>query len=238
LAKFWHLKHLNKNNLIDQYTFSFELPIWKLLYDNSESTENMQYLAIETRDKERVTWSVVNVETNETVWQQTPPETNWWTTLSGFSGQYIVLDCYSGTNEPTPSQKIYLDKTTGQVIEKPTLIINNPKNHWRNLTIYQDSDVYYDTISRFIDKMIGQKCQNSIFYGEIAENIILVYYICNSSTSALSPFLLVVSSKKTVLLHKPIEGGCDNVFSESCIYNQNQLIYLSGLNELTILRFC
>jgi Domain of unknown function (DUF4905) len=220
--------------LINLYTFSFDLPIWKLLYNTSEDD---QYLAIETRDKERVMWSVIDTKTNETVWKKIPAETNWWTTLSGFSGQCLVLDCYSGTNEPTPAQKIYLDKTTGQIIEQPVIDLNKTKNHWQDLVTYLKSDGYYNTISQFIEKIIGQGCQSTIFYGEIAENIVLVYYICNSNTSALSPFLLVVSSQKVVLLHKPIEGGSDSVFSESCIYNQNQLIYLSGSNDLTILRF-
>ena len=150
--------------MIDQHTFSFDLPIWKLLYDTSESTDCVQYLAIETRDKDQVMWSVVDVETNETIWQKTLPETNWWTTLSGFDGQYLILDCYSGTNEPTPSQKIYVALLTGQIttnsykIQKLTTVqANTPLANWQNLTAYQDSDVYYDTIAQFIEKIIDRK---------------------------------------------------------------------------------
>jgi hypothetical protein len=151
----------------------------------------------------------------------------------------LILDCYSGTNEPTASKKLFLSSSSGELLDTIPIITarNKTAAHWKSLTEYIESDKYYPTILGFIEKIIGQKCQNTIFYGEISENIVLVYYICNSNTSTLSPFLLVVSSQKVVLLHKPIEGGSDGIFSESCIYNQNQLIYLSGLNELTILRF-
>ncbi len=223
--------------MISQYTFSFDLPIWKIQYNISENTEDQKYLAIETRNKNQVEWSVIDIEANKTVWQEAPAETNWWTTLSGFDDNYLILDCYSGTNEPVASQKLYLDKATGRVIEKLTPNQNQPKTHWQNLIAYQQSDSYYDTISQFIEKIIGQKCQNTIFYGEIAENIILVYYICVPDTSALSPFLLVVSSQKVVLLHKPIEAGSNNILYELCIYNQNQLVYLSSSNALSIVSF-
>ncbi len=223
--------------MISQHTFSFDLPIWKIQYNISESTEDQKYLAIETRNKNQVNWSVIDIEANKTIWQKTPVETDWWTTLSGFDDKYLILDCYSGTNEPVASQKIYLDKTTGQVIEKLTPNQNQLKAHWQNPIAYQQSDNYYDTISQFIEKIVGQKCQNTIFYGEIDKNIILVYYICAHGSSALSPFLLVVSSQKVVLLHKPIEAGSNGTLHESCIYSQSQLIYLSSSNALSTVRF-
>jgi hypothetical protein len=222
-----------------QHTFKFDLPIWKVLYDTANTNETEQYLAIELRDKQRVKWVLIDIDTNEIIWQTTPTEIDWWTTLSHFDGLYLTLNCYSGTNEPTASKKIMIGKLTGKIMPfLPEYTHQNRDNiHRKNLIQYSESDNYYNTLSQFIEKWIGQKPQNEIFYGEIAGNIILVYYFCSLSTSSLSPFLLVVSSQKVILLHKSIDMDSDGLLSESCIYNQNQFIYLSGLNELAVLKF-
>ncbi len=230
--------------MIEQHKFGFDLPIWKILYDTNLITNIGCLLAVETRDKEQVSWQVIDIDSNKTVWQNRPQETTWWTTMSAFDGLKLTLSCYSGTSEPTPAKLLFLDTLTGQIVEPNGLsetpahtIINNTEPQWKNLTAYQQLDVYYVDMAQFIEQIVGKNVEHTIFYGEIATNIVLIYYICSSETSALSPFLLVVSSQKVVLLHKPIEGSSDNTFSELCIYNQSQLIYLSGLNELTTLKF-
>lgn len=101
--------------MLNTHTFSFRLPVWRILYDALPSSATDSLLVLELRNKTTVEWCVVNVTTSRVLWQHSFPETNWWTSLIGFYAGKILLHSYSGTEQPAPKCLYAIDTLSGQM---------------------------------------------------------------------------------------------------------------------------
>lgn len=102
--------------MLPTYTFAFSLPIWRLLYDTIPVEGTTSLIAIELRNKSKVEWAVVNLETDSILWQKPMTDTNWWTSLIGFYSGILLFHTYAGNEQPAPKSLLAIDAQTGVLL--------------------------------------------------------------------------------------------------------------------------
>jgi hypothetical protein len=101
--------------LLVSHNLRFDLPIWRTLYDAIPTSETHNLLVLELRDKTKVEWCVIAVETSQIIWQHSFVETNWWTSLIGFYAGKILLHAYAGNEQPAPKCLLAVDALSGEI---------------------------------------------------------------------------------------------------------------------------
>lgn len=101
--------------MLVSHTIHFNLPIWRVLYDALPTSATQNILALELRDKTKVEWCAIHVETGEIIWQHAFSETDWWTGLIGFFAGKLMLHAYTGNEQPAPQQLLVVDALSGNM---------------------------------------------------------------------------------------------------------------------------
>ncbi len=94
------------------FSHTFPETIWRIL-PHPERDE----WVIELRDAARktVSWALVDLSLKKVLWQQSPPATDWWTTLVGFAGDRIFLHNYRFPDIPEPTDLLALSRAEGEM---------------------------------------------------------------------------------------------------------------------------
>ncbi|GHB63218.1 hypothetical protein GCM10007390_16310 [Persicitalea jodogahamensis] len=73
---------------------------------------------VELRDAETktVSWALLDLTTNQVLWQKSPSATEWWTTLAGFAGDRVFLHNYRFPDIPEPTDLLALSVAEGEVV--------------------------------------------------------------------------------------------------------------------------
>lgn len=95
-------------------TFTFPQSIWRII-PHPLPTENRW--AIELRDAETRTasWAILDLDEGVVCWQTTPEATDWWTTLTAFAGDNLLLHNYRYPDIPEPTDLLAVAVANGQL---------------------------------------------------------------------------------------------------------------------------
>lgn len=101
--------------MLVSHNIRFDLPIWRVLYDALPTSATQNSIVLELRDKTKVEWCALHVETGEISWQHAFVETDWWTGLIGFYAGKLLLHAYTGSEQPAPKQLLVVDALSGKM---------------------------------------------------------------------------------------------------------------------------
>ena len=102
--------------LITHNSYLTDLPIWRVETDvfGAISTDNL--MVLELRNREKVEWCGIDLNTQKTLWQGTLPDTNWWTSSIGCYNSLLLLHQYQNNEQPAPKGLLAIDAQTGRTI--------------------------------------------------------------------------------------------------------------------------
>ena len=219
--------------------FTFDLPIWKIVYDTGSSTTSNKLLLLELRDKNQVQWAILDTQQMEILWQRDLAD--WWWSVVAFENNKIHLHQYDDAEQFVPKKRLTINASTGIIEQQNTYqySIKDPvKNiHWKTSIAYEEDNPYYSKICEFIVHYTSQNPHKTINYGEYFGNIIVVYYFYNSNTFTLSRSILVVHKSKYLHLHQIIPLDVDGGILNEFLYDSNNIIYLHKPNEISVLKW-
>ena len=94
------------------FSHTFSQNIWRVLPHPSPDHDEW---AVELRDpaQKTVAWSVLDLAAGQQRWHTTPEATDWWTTLTAFSGNRIYLHNYRYPDIPEPTDLLALSAADG-----------------------------------------------------------------------------------------------------------------------------
>ena len=94
------------------FSHTFPETIWRIL----PHPDRDQWV-VELRDATRktVSWALVDLPLKRILWQQSPPATDWWTTLAGFAGNRIFLHNYLFPDIPEATDLLALSSAKGEL---------------------------------------------------------------------------------------------------------------------------
>jgi len=92
------------------FSHTFPETIWRILPhpDRDEWVVELRDAALKT-----ASWALVDLTLQKVVWQQSPPATDWWTTLAGFAGNRVFLHNYRYPDVPQPTDLLALSLAEG-----------------------------------------------------------------------------------------------------------------------------
>ncbi len=73
---------------------------------------------MELRDAETktVSWALLDLTSNQVLWQASPSATDWWTTLAGFAGNRVFLHNYRFPDIPEPTDLLTMSVASGELV--------------------------------------------------------------------------------------------------------------------------
>jgi hypothetical protein len=94
------------------FSHTFSQNIWRILPHPSPDCDEW---AIELRDpaQKTVAWTLLDLAAGRQRWHTTPEATDWWTTLTAFSGNRVCLHNYRYPDVPEPTDLLALSATDG-----------------------------------------------------------------------------------------------------------------------------
>lgn len=101
--------------MLVSHNIRFELPIWRVLYDVIPTSATQTIIVLELRDKTKVEWCALHVETGKVIWKHAFADTDWWTGLIGFYAGKLLLHAYTGSEQPAPKQLLIIDALSGNL---------------------------------------------------------------------------------------------------------------------------
>jgi Domain of unknown function (DUF4905) len=96
-----------------KFEHQFQGKIW-----NTAFGENVVVLEIRDENTRQVSFSAVDLQNGEILWQDLRPEKSWWLALVGVFDDYLILHKYSSQQKPEPKGLLILNIWTGEVIQK------------------------------------------------------------------------------------------------------------------------
>jgi hypothetical protein len=99
--------------MIKKFEHKFEGKIW-----NTAFGENTAVLEIRDENTRQVSFSALDLQHGEILWQELRPEKSWWLALVGIFGDYLMLHKYSSQQKPEPKGLVILNVQTSEIIQK------------------------------------------------------------------------------------------------------------------------
>lgn len=147
--------------MLKKFEHTFQGKIW-----NTAFGKNTAVLEIRDENTRQVSFSALDLQSGEILWQNLRPEKSWWLALVGIFGDYLVLHKYSSQQKPEPKGLLILNVQTGEIIQKiDDWIFYNCQSN--NLTLYQldenNMPIYQEIILEKlgIDSFNAKLLQNS-----------------------------------------------------------------------------
>lgn len=96
----------------NRFSHTFPETIWRIL-----PHPDRDEWVVELRDagQKAVSWALMDLSLKKVLWQQSPPATDWWTTLAGFAGNRIFLHNYRFPDIPEPTDLLALSTAEGEL---------------------------------------------------------------------------------------------------------------------------
>lgn len=99
--------------MLKKFEHKFEGKIW-----NTAFGENRAVLEIRDENTRQVSFSALDLQSGEILWQDLRPEKSWWLALVGVFGDYLMLHKYSSQQKPEPKGLLILNVQTSEIIQK------------------------------------------------------------------------------------------------------------------------
>jgi Domain of unknown function (DUF4905) len=107
------LKAHRSNKMYKKFEHQFNGKIW-----NTAFGENVVVLEIRDENTRQVSFSAIDLQNGEILWQNLRPEKSWWLALVGVFDDYLVLHKYSSQQKPEPKGLLILNLLTGEIVQK------------------------------------------------------------------------------------------------------------------------
>lgn len=93
---------------------TFPHTIWRILPHPAADSDQW---VVELRDAEQktVSWALLDLATPGLCWIETPAATDWWTSLTAFSGSHVYLHSYRYPDIPEPTDLLALSAVDGSL---------------------------------------------------------------------------------------------------------------------------
>ena len=152
------------------FSHTFPETIWRIL-PHPERDE----WVVELRDAARKTasWALVDLSLKKVLWQQSPPTTEWWTTLAGFAGNRIFLHNYRFPDIPEPTDLLALSASAGTLEWglPGCVFVRNLPNYEQIIVAQKQGEMMQ---SRFCDPDLGL-LKNPVEEKDLPPAIVLKY---------------------------------------------------------------
>ena len=126
-----HCSNLIAFKMLKKFEHNFQGKIWNTAFGN-----NTAVLEIRDEDTRQVSFSALDLQSGEILWQDLRPEKSWWLALVGVFEVYLILHKYSSQQKPEPKGLLILSLQTGEILKKVDdwIFFNCQENI---LTVYQ-----------------------------------------------------------------------------------------------------
>lgn len=101
--------------MVSAKSFSFGLPIWRIMGDTLAAATDPSLLVVELRNREDVVWAGLNTSTQQLIWQHTFEQTDWWTSTIGCYNGTLLLHRYASNEQPAPKGLLAVNAANGHV---------------------------------------------------------------------------------------------------------------------------
>lgn len=190
-----------------------------------QSAIDEKSIAIESRDDQRVYYSVFNLFDGELVAELSPEEITPWHGLHSIQDQFLILQYFENKKNPDSINYFRLDLTNEKLeeIDEPRIALPTP----RVPSMFLDNSSEFETVKQFIGSDLVLGCE----YDEFGEYIITSYY--QQHSDGLSRHLLVLHDGEEKY-HEIQDGDLKGFAPGSFFTYQNRLIFVRDKTEINI----
>lgn len=110
---FYNFKAI-QSTLENLFLHSFSETIWRILPHPSPWV-NEWVLELRNVNEKATSFALIDTDLSEVRWQVQPEETDWWTTLTAFSGDLVYLHNYRNPELPEPSDLLAISTKNGEL---------------------------------------------------------------------------------------------------------------------------
>lgn len=96
-----------------KFEHKFQGKIWQTAFG-----ENTAVLEIRDENTRQVSFSALDLQSGNILWQDLRPEKSWWLALVDVFGNYLVLHKYSSQQKPEPMGLLVLNVKSGEILKK------------------------------------------------------------------------------------------------------------------------
>ncbi|WP_247231322.1 DUF4905 domain-containing protein [Telluribacter sp. SYSU D00476] len=261
--------------MTEQFSHVFPYAIWRIVPHPSPQRDEWAVELRDTQHKETA-FALVDLAAAELRWQVKPEGTDWWTTLTAFAGERVLLHNYRFPDMPEPTDLLAVSTGEGllswavpnhvfvRALDDTYLLIATRQNdsvrykqcnlHTGQLLPYQEEekmdtadqpnyqvpvryrprDVYFSTLSSFLDKTVNVKEPVVVDYLEVNPYIVFSYYIYEKEK--IAQYVLIVNRQREVLYHQRLTEGREGVGRDTMFLKGSTLVFLRNNNELVSLK--
>ena len=99
--------------MLKKFEHTFKGKIW-----NTAFGENTAVLEIRDEHTRQVSFTALDLQKGEILWQNLRLEKSWWLALVGIFGEYLVLHKYSSQQKPEPLGLLVINIKSGEILRK------------------------------------------------------------------------------------------------------------------------
>ena len=97
------------------FSHKFSQNIWRILPDPNAGS-NLWAIELREAEGKKVSFAVANVAVQQLLWHEQPEGTDWWTSLTAFSGKQLFLHNYRNPELPEPTDLITVNAANGHML--------------------------------------------------------------------------------------------------------------------------
>lgn len=239
------------SDLVPFINLSFEGKFWQVKSDSATGK-----LAIEIRNEEEMstTFYVVDIRTGaiEECW--IPESLDWWSSLTGIYGDYLLISSFKGYDNPGPATLFIINRATKAIVEQVEnfvfdSMINgtvsgyvfDEKKSKKTVTLetlgslevvqslfptlIKENDQDFSLIVDYLDQV---KPVIGYEYLQIADKIFMSYYV---GQKKFDRYFVWVESGNEVL-HLKLDEGMSGLATESFFIFHNKLVFINNRSSL------
>ncbi|GGB99707.1 DUF4905 domain-containing protein [Dyadobacter sediminis] len=97
------------------FSHPFSQNIWRILPD-PDADSNLWAIELREAEGKKVSFAVADVAVQQLLWHNQPEGTDWWTSLTAFSGKQLFLHNYRYPELPEPTDLLAVNAANGQTL--------------------------------------------------------------------------------------------------------------------------
>ena len=97
------------------FSHTFSQNIWRIL-PHPDPDKNQWAVELREITQKKVSFAIIDLDTQELKWITSPEGTDWWTSMTGFAGNHIFLHHYRYPELPEPTDLSVLCSKTGDLV--------------------------------------------------------------------------------------------------------------------------
>ncbi|GAB3173321.1 DUF4905 domain-containing protein [Telluribacter humicola] len=261
--------------MIEYFSYVFPHAIWRILPHPAPERDEWAVELRDTQNKETA-FALIDLAKPTMRWLVKPEGTDWWTTLTAFAGEQVLMHNYRFPDMPEPTDLLAVSEGEGllswavpnhvfvRVLDESHLLVATRQNdsvrykqcnmhtgelrpyskdeknssaeqpNYQLPVRYRPRDVYFTTLSSFLDKTVNVKEVLAVDYLEVNPYIAFSYYIYEEEK--IAQYALIINRQREVLYHQRMAEGREWVGRDTMFLKGNTLVFLRNSNELVSLK--